>query len=38
MNKIFEALEVPETVIRENAMQTLVELARLQYDNMEFYL
>jgi hypothetical protein len=28
MNKIFEALEVPQTVVRENAMQILVELAR----------
>lgn len=38
MNKIFEALEVPQTVVRENAMQILVELARLQYESMEFYL
>lgn len=38
MNKIFEALEVPQTGVRENAMQILVELARLQYDCMEFYL
>ena len=38
MNKIFEALEVPQTVVRENAMQILVELSRLQYESMEFYL
>ena len=38
MNKIFEALEVPHTGVRENAMQILVELARLQYESMEFYL
>ena len=38
MMKIFEALEVPITGVRENAMQCLVELARLQYESMEFYL
>lgn len=38
MVKIFEALEVPLTVVRENAMQCLVELARLQYEYIEFYL
>jgi hypothetical protein len=29
MNKIFEALEIPEVQVRESAMQTLVELCHL---------
>lgn len=37
MSKIFEALEVPQVTVRETAMQILVELARLQYENIEFY-
>lgn len=37
MNKIFEALEIPEVQVREAAMQTLVELCRLQYDYIELY-
>jgi importin subunit beta-1 len=37
MGKIFEALEVPLSTVKENAMQCLVELARLQYDSIEFY-
>lgn len=37
MSKIFEALEVPQVTVRETAMQILVELARLQYENIELY-
>lgn len=37
MAKIFEALEVPVPTVKENAMQCLVELARLQYESIEFY-
>ena len=32
MLKIFEATSIPEVQVRESAMQTLVELAHLQYD------
>lgn len=38
MNKIFEALEVPVTDVRESAMQTLVEIAHLHYNYLEHYL
>lgn len=38
MSKIFEALSIPEVLVREHAMQTLVELVHLQYDCLEFYL
>lgn len=38
MSKIFEALECPSVQVREAAMQTLVEIAHLQYDSVEFYL
>jgi len=38
MEKILEAIEIPNENVRESAMQTLVELAHLQYDIIEFYL
>jgi importin subunit beta-1 len=38
MNKVFEGLECQHVQVREAAMQTLVELAHLQYDSIEFYL
>lgn len=39
MGKIFEALEIRANVqVREAALQTLVELAHLQYDCIELYL
>lgn len=38
MDKIFEAMEVPETVVRENAIQFLVEMVKYQYEYLEFYL
>ncbi len=37
MLKIFEAINIPEVQVRESAMQTLVELAHLQYDYIELY-
>jgi len=36
MDKIFDALEVTDVDIRENAMQVLVELARQEYDHIQF--
>ena len=38
MSKLFEALEIPLESVREAAMQTLVELAYLEYDSIEYYL
>jgi len=38
MSKIFEALEVPSEAVREAGMQTLVELAYIEYASIEFYL
>lgn len=37
MSKIFIALKNPSEEIRKLAMQTLVEIARQEYDSVEFY-
>ena len=37
MQKLFEAAEIPDADIRESAMQCLVELARLQYEEIQFH-
>lgn len=37
MNKLFEAFSIDDEDIRIIAMQTLVELAREEYDSVEFF-
>jgi 5'-3' exonuclease len=37
MQSLFTALEIPDVDVRENAMQTLVEIVRQEYDSAEFY-
>ena len=37
MQCLFAALSIKHVEIRENAMQTLVEIARQEYDSIEFY-
>ena len=37
MQKIFEAIEIADVDVREHAMQSLVELARQEYEYLEMY-
>lgn len=37
MQCLFSALTIPDTEIRESSMQTLVEIARQEYESIEFY-
>lgn len=37
MQCLFSALTIPDIEIRENAMQTLVEIVRQEYESVEFY-
>lgn len=37
MSKLFEAFQVPDEDIRIIAMQTLVEIARQEYESVDFF-
>jgi hypothetical protein len=37
MQKIFDAISVSDESVRENAMQVLVELARQEYESLQYH-